>query len=106
VFGQRAETLQTYLKKSSRVYVEGRLEARPWTDRTGNVNAGLEVVASDVEFASSRAPDFGVDDLPARFSSGDERPARRMPESVAVNGARGGTTVADRDNADLEDLPF
>lgn len=54
VFGQRAETLGQYLKKGSRVYVEGRLEARPWTDRAGNVQAGLELIAQDVEFMSSR----------------------------------------------------
>jgi len=106
VFGQCAETLNQHLRKGMRVYAEGRLEARPWTDRTGNVNAGLELMASDVEFMSSRnGPDFDTTDLPARASVADEQPARRMPEAVAVNGARGGPGVADRDD-DLEDLPF
>lgn len=54
VFGQRAESLSNYLKKGTRVYADGRLEARPWTDQQGNVRAGLELVASDVEFMSSR----------------------------------------------------
>src|SRR4051812_31451314 len=63
VFGQRAETLAQYLKKGSRVYVEGRLEARPWTDQQGQVRAGLEVAASDVEFMSSqRGPDVDTSD--------------------------------------------
>ena len=107
VFGQRAETLNQHLRKGTRVYVEGRLEARPWTDRTGNVNAGLELMASDVEFMSSRnGPDFDTTDLPARASVADEQPARRMPASVAVADASGGATVADRDNADLADVPF
>ena len=107
VFGQRAETLAQYLKKGSRVYVEGRLEARPWTDRTGNINAGLELVGDTVEFMSQqRGPDFDTNDLPARVSSADERPARRMPESVAVGGGRNGAAVADPDNAGSEDLPF
>jgi len=35
VFGQRAETLGQHLRKGMRIYAEGRLEARPWTDRTG-----------------------------------------------------------------------
>ena len=35
VTGNRAESLSPYLKKGSRVYVEGRLEARPWTDQQG-----------------------------------------------------------------------
>lgn len=57
VMGQRAETLSQYLKKGSRVYVDGRLEARPWTDQQGQVRAGLEVVANEVQFMSARADD-------------------------------------------------
>lgn len=57
VFGKRAETLSTLLRKGMRVYCDGRLEARPWTDQQGTVRAGLELVASDVEFASSREAD-------------------------------------------------
>jgi len=103
VFGQRADTLHQYLKKGMRVYVEGRLEARPWTDQQGQVRAGLEVMANDVEFMSSqRGPDVDTSDLPAA-SVADERPRRRVPEGMAVAGARG-TAVADRE--DLEDLPF
>lgn len=54
VFGKRAESLASLLKKGSRVFVDGRLEARPWTDNQGQVRAGLELVASDVEFMSAR----------------------------------------------------
>ena len=54
VTGKRAETLSQYLHKGSRVYVEGRLEARPWTGNDGAVKAGLEIMANDVEFMSSR----------------------------------------------------
>src|SRR5438067_8073358 len=57
VTGARAESLAQYLRKGSRVYVDGRLEARPWTDREGQVRAGLEVTANDVQFMSSRADD-------------------------------------------------
>ena len=54
VFGQRAESLAQYLKKGMRVFVDGRLEARPWTDRENRVRAGLEIVASEIEFTSTR----------------------------------------------------
>ena len=66
-------------------------------------------MASDVEFFNTqRGPTLDAeDDVPATASVANERQdRRRMPESVAVNGARGGGAVADRDNADLEDLPF
>src|SRR3954468_15924074 len=57
VFGQRAESLAQYLKKGMRVFVDGRLEARPWTDRENRVRAGLEIVAGDIEFTSMRQID-------------------------------------------------
>jgi single-strand DNA-binding protein len=57
VLGQRAEVLGQHLRKGSKIYAEGRLEARPWTDRQGQVRAGLELVAYEVEFMSSRPDD-------------------------------------------------
>lgn len=57
VFGQRAESLSNLLHKGMRVYVEGRLEARPWTSQQGQLNAGLELAATDVEFMSPRTED-------------------------------------------------
>lgn len=54
VFGQRAETLSQHLRKGQRVFVDGRLEARPWTGQNGQISAGLELVATDCEFFSSK----------------------------------------------------
>ena len=86
VFGKRAETLGQYLKKGTRVFVAGRLEARPWTDQQGQVRAGLEVVASEVEFMSSRQQDGEQDGQ-------GWRPIRQRPQPPA-------------DEDDLEGLPF
>ena len=74
VFGQRVEALATMLKKGMRVYADGRLEARPWTDRAGGVRAGLELVAGDVEFTGMRQEGG---EQPARASVMDERPQQR-----------------------------
>jgi single-strand DNA-binding protein len=101
VFGQRAETLSQYLRKGSRVYVEGRLEARPWTSQQGELRAGLELLANELQFMSPRQADD--DAHPVAASVVDERP-RRMPQATAIHGGpRGGAAVADE--GDL-DLPF
>jgi single-strand DNA-binding protein len=118
VTGNRAESLSQYLKKGSRVYVEGRLEARPWTDQQGQIRAGLEVLANEVQFMSSRADDerggggggggYGgggggdYGDRPAapRERSGGSAgsaPSRPAPRSSAPE---------PMDDGDLEDLPF
>ena len=60
VLGQRAESLSNLLYKGGRVYVDGRLEARPWTTREGEIRAGLEVLADTVEFMSPRQGDVGT----------------------------------------------
>lgn len=111
VMGQRAETLSQYLKKGSRVYVDGRLEARPWTDQQGQVRAGLEVVASEVQFMSSRADDEqraagggsaggGSEREYSRPASPSPRPAQNRP---APQQSRASEPM---DDGDLEDLPF
>lgn len=54
IFGKRAESLQNLLQKGTRVFVDGRLEARPWTGQNGQLNAGLELIATDCEFMSAK----------------------------------------------------
>jgi single-strand DNA-binding protein len=49
-----AETCNTYLQKGSKVYLEGRLTQRKYTDKNGVERTMVEVVASDVEFLSSK----------------------------------------------------
>lgn len=88
VFGQRAESLANLLKKGSRVYVRGRLEARPWTSQQGEVRAGLELVADTVEFMSAKRDDDG-EQQPATGWKPIQQPAR-------------GKAADD----DLEGLPF
>lgn len=57
VFGNRAESLATLLKKGTKVYVRGNLEARPWTDQQDTVRAGLEIRADDIELMTPRSAD-------------------------------------------------
>ena len=38
-----------------KVYVEGRLNSRPWIDRDGQARAGNEISATEVTFLDSRA---------------------------------------------------
>lgn len=108
VFGQRAETLSQYLKKGSRVFVEGRLEARPWTDQQGQVRAGLEVVAGDVEFMSSRTDDEARGGGTGGDDYGESAPARQRPAPATGGQPRPAPQARQDsgDDADLEDLPF
>lgn len=49
-----AETCSQYLRKGSRVYVEGRLRTRTWEGQDGQKRLELEVVANDMIILDSK----------------------------------------------------
>ena len=60
-WGKQAETCNQYLRKGSKVLVEGRLTSDPstggpriWTSQDGNPRASFEISAGTVRFLSSR----------------------------------------------------
>jgi single-strand DNA-binding protein len=64
VWGKRAESCNQYLKKGSKVLIEGRLTCDPstggpriWTRQDGTAAASFEVSANTVQFLSSRGED-------------------------------------------------
>lgn len=65
VFGKQAESCNQYLKKGSKVLVEGRLQPdknggpRIWTRQDGTPGASFELTANTVRFLSSRADGAG-----------------------------------------------
>ncbi|MBL80124.1 MAG: single-stranded DNA-binding protein [Nitrosomonadaceae bacterium] len=50
-----AEIVGEYLKKGSSVYVEGRLETRKWTDKTGADRYTTEIIANEMRMLGSRS---------------------------------------------------
>ncbi len=54
VFGPRADALSRFLKKGSKVAIEGRLRWHQWETAQGEKRSKIEVVAEEIEFLSSR----------------------------------------------------
>jgi single-strand DNA-binding protein len=82
-----AEIVGEYVKKGSKIYIEGRLQTSSWDDKqSGEKKYKTEVVASDLVLLSGGE------------SNGDNRPRRETREPVA----------AGRDSAEItdEDIPF
>ena len=46
VFGKPAEIAQQYVRKGSKVYIEGQLQTREWQDQTGQKRYTTEVIVS------------------------------------------------------------
>jgi single-strand DNA-binding protein len=73
-----AETCNQYLKKGSRVYLEGRLQTRSWETQDGQKRYATEIVANDMIMLDTR----------------------RDAQSRADEGESGGGME------DIEDIPF
>jgi single-strand DNA-binding protein len=72
VWNKAAELCNKYLKKSSLVYIEGRLQTRSWDGQDGVKHSRVEVVASRVIFLDPKQP---ITNGEESSSSGDVEPS-------------------------------
>ena len=54
LWGKLADLAQSYLKKGSQVFVEGRLQTRDWEDQQGQKHYKTEVVVTTMQFLDSK----------------------------------------------------
>lgn len=54
LFGRLGEIAGEYLKKGSKVYIEGRLQTRKWQGQDGQDRYTTEIVANDMQMMDSR----------------------------------------------------
>ncbi|WP_019601921.1 single-stranded DNA-binding protein [Teredinibacter turnerae] len=58
-FGRLAEVAGEYLRKGSKVYVEGSLRTRKWQDQQGQDRFSTEIVASEMQMLDARGAGDG-----------------------------------------------
>src|SRR3954453_16850892 len=86
--------VEQYLKKGSKVYLEGSLQTRKYTDKDGVEKYSTEIVLQNFNStlvmldgrAGGGGGDFGSNDSSDFGSSG---PTRRQPAAVGAGGKRG-----------------
>jgi single-strand DNA-binding protein len=62
LFQRLAEIVAEYLKKGSKVYIEGRLQTRKWQDKTtGQDRYTTEIIANEMQMLDSRGGSAGSD---------------------------------------------
>ncbi len=54
VWGKRAETCAKYLTKGSKVFIEGELQSKNWTDKDNNPRRSTEILVDNVQFLGTR----------------------------------------------------
>ncbi len=97
VFNDRiADIAERYLKKGSKVYIEGALQTRKWTDQSGAERYSTEVVISkfrgELTLLDSRGEGGGAGgwDAPPAADYGNGRPAAGGGRAPAGGGGAGG----------------
>ena len=91
-FNRLAEIIGEYVKKGSKVYIEGKLTTRKWQDQGGADRYTTEIVASEMQMLDSRGDNSGAQP-PARQPQPKE-PRQPTPEQSG-----------NMDNFD-DDIPF
>lgn len=102
LFGRLGEVAGEYLKKGSKVYIEGSLRTRKWQDKEGNDRYTTEIIANEMQMLDSRG-------------NGDqqERPAQRRGSQQNGSRPRSGPQSDEYDRGGVQgdddfddDIPF
>lgn len=100
-FNRLAEIVEQYVKKGSKLYVEGRLQTRSW-EQDGVKRYSTEIVASEMQMLDGRGGAMGGDMGDNPFGQ-QQAPSQRPQQTAAAPQAQPAPT--NFDNFD-DDIPF
>jgi single-strand DNA-binding protein len=96
MFGRLAEIAAEYLRKGSKVYIEGKLRTRKWQDKTsGQDRYTTEIIADEMQMLDSKGGGGGMG-----AGSSSNAPARQSAVADADSGPPSGGGEFD------DDIPF
>jgi single-strand DNA-binding protein len=98
VWRKLAEIVGQYLRKGSKVYVEGRLQTREWTGQDNVKRYRTEIVAENL-IMLDRAGATGA----PRTAGGYEQPSASMEPVIDFDQPK---SAADEDEIKVENIPF
>lgn len=118
MFDRLAEIAKDYLRKGSKVYIEGRLRTRKWQDKAGQDRYTTEITANEMQLLDSKGAGGGMGGgmgggeggAPRRASGGSSAGGGAggggydddYGQSAPSGGGRGGSSAPDLD----DDIPF
>lgn len=102
-FNRLAEIAGEYLRKGSKVYLEGSLRTRKWQDKSGQDRYTTEIVAAEMQMLDSRGAGQGGGNYP------QGQDAASAPQSAPAQGAAAAApaAAAPTEFGDFDDdIPF
>jgi single-strand DNA-binding protein len=86
-FSRLAEIVGEYLHKGSKIYIEGSLRTRKWTDRDNNERYTTEIVANEMHMLDRKGDhEIAAQSMPQQGASApQESPKPSKPSPAAVS---------------------
>jgi len=81
MFGRQAEICKDYLKKGSKIYLEGRIQTRSWDDQSGQKRYMTEIVGFTMVMLDSKGSDQPGNTRggSSQFGAGQAPPPQNAP---------------------------
>ncbi len=93
-FARTAEVVRDYVKRGSKLYIEGRIQTRSWDDKDGQKKYRTEIVVNDLVLLSGR----GEGESSGNYSRSGSTYDQRQP--AAADDVVQATEITD------DDIPF
>ena len=103
-FNRLAEIVEQYVKKGTKLYVEGSLRTRKWQGQDGQDRYTTEIVASEMQMLDSRGTQGGYEQQSGASMAPPPPQQSSSQQSPQSNQSSGQTQNADWDVGD--DIPF
>ncbi|MBM4222375.1 MAG: single-stranded DNA-binding protein [Gammaproteobacteria bacterium] len=95
IYGKMADIASKYMRKGSKVYIEGSLRTRKWQDKNGQERYTTEIICNDLQLLDSKG---GPGDQHSDYSS-------EAPSSSRRNDS-GYSSMSSHHNELSDELPF
>jgi len=96
-----ADICGRYLKKGSKVYIEGRLQTRSWEDQSGVKRYRTEIVADNMIML-----DRAGQTAPTNYEQPEPANDGAQPEPIENNRATAANQNSKDEEINVEDIPF
>lgn len=93
-FNRLGEIAGEYVRKGSKLYVEGSLKTRKWQDQQGQDRYTTEIIASDIQMLDSKGQGSSFNDIPPMGQQSTSFSDASMDQSSDQGTARSQSTPA------------
>lgn len=101
-FNRLGEIAGEYIRKGSKIYIEGSLRTRKWQDPQGQDRFTTEIIASDLQMLDSKGSSGGYDDMQS-MPQGQQQSNSRKPSPAPQQAPQSAQDAFDELD---DDIPF